>query len=88
VIPVTGNGNVVGTAKEDALMHMVFENPSVLEQTTEEVMGPALPRLTPQDSVQSAIRVLSTDAPAVLVYEGTSPVGILTSIDLIGFISQ
>lgn len=88
VIPVTEGAAVVGTADENQLMRRVFENPDVLDRPTRQVMEPPLPRLTPRDSVRAAIRILSQRTPGVLVFEGDQPVGILTSFDLIGFVSQ
>jgi cystathionine beta-synthase len=87
-VPVTRGGTVVGTAHETALMRLVFENPAALEQPTETVMDPPLPRLDPRDTVQDAMKVLSKRTPAALVYEGETAVGILTSFDLIDFVSR
>jgi cystathionine beta-synthase len=88
VIPVMENGTVIGTAHEGELMHLVFDNPGTLDQSTKSVMGPIPPTLSPTDSVKAAIRLLSKDSRAVLVFDGDHPVGILTSIDVVGFISR
>ena len=88
VIPVMENGTVIGTAHEGDLMHLVFDNPATLDRPTKSVMGPVPPNLSPKDSVKAAIRLLSKDSRAVLVFDGDHPVGILTSIDVVGFISQ
>jgi cystathionine beta-synthase len=87
VIPVTRAGSVVGTVNENALMRLVLESPDAGGKPVGEVMEPPLPRLAPTDSVQAAIRVLAERTPAVLVYDGDRPVGILSRIDVIGFIS-
>ncbi len=88
VIPVMENGTVIGTAHEGELMHLVFDNPATLDRPTKSVMGPVPPTLSPTDSVKAAIRLLSKDSRAVLVFDGDHPVGILTSIDVVGFISR
>jgi cystathionine beta-synthase len=88
VIPVMENGQVVGTAHEGELMRLVFDNPTALDEPTKAVMGSVPPSLSPTDSVKSAIRLLSKDSRAVLIFDGDRPVGILTSIDVVGFISQ
>jgi cystathionine beta-synthase len=88
VIPVLRGGVVVGTATENSLMRLVFENPEILNRPVAEVMEGPLPRLTPKDSVESAVRLFSKKTPAVLVVAGENPVGILTSFDLIGFVSR
>ena len=44
-----------------------------------------LPHLAASDSAESAVRALAKKTPAVLVFDGKRPVGILTRIDVIGF---
>lgn len=88
VIPVLRDGKVVGTATETSLMRLVFESPEMQHTPVAEVMEGPLPRLTPRDSVKAAIRLLSKKTPAVLVAVGDNPVGILTSYDLIDFVSH
>jgi cystathionine beta-synthase len=88
VIPVLRDGKVVGTATETSLMRRVFEEPATQQLPVAEVMEGPLPRLTPRDSVKAAIRLLSKKTPAVLVAVGDNPVGILTSFDLIDFVSH
>jgi len=88
VIPVTRADRVVGTVNENAIMRLVLEDPSVLDREVEEFMMDPLPRVTPSDSVETAMRILAAKVPAVLVMEGEMPVGILTRIDVIGFAAQ
>jgi cystathionine beta-synthase len=88
VIPVVENGAIAGTLNENALMRLVLEDPKNLDRRAGEVMEAPLPKLNVQDDVQAAIRVLSSRNPAVLVYDGERAVGILTRIDVIGFVSQ
>ena len=88
VVPVLREDKVVGTATESSLMRLVFENPEMQHVPVAEVMEGPLPRLTPRDSVKAAIRLLSKKTPAVLVAVGDNPVGILTSYDLIDYISH
>jgi cystathionine beta-synthase len=88
VIPVLRDGKVVGTATETSLMRRVFEEPGTQQLPVADVMEGPLPRLTPRDSVKAAIRLLSKKTPAVLVAVGDNPVGILTSYDLIDFVSH
>jgi len=88
VIPVIENGAVAGTLNENALMRLALEDPANLDRRVGDVMEAPLPRLTTKDNVQAAIRTLSSRNPAVLVYDGDRAVGILTRIDVIGFVSR
>lgn len=88
VIPVTRGDRVVGTVNENAIMRLVLEDPQALDREVGGFMEAPLPQVSPQDSVETAMRVLARKVPAVLVVEGNLPVGILTRIDVIGFAAQ
>ena len=87
-IPVIEGGRVLGTLYENHLMRAVLEDPAVLDQQSDTVMKPSLSTLSPEESVQAAIRHMGRENPAVIVVDEGKPVGILTRTDVIGFISQ
>ncbi len=88
VIPVMRDETVVGTLNENALMRRVLEEPRTMERSAGDVMEEPLPQLSAGESAEAAVRALARKTPAVLVLDGSSPVGILTRIDVIGFVSQ
>ena len=87
-IPVIEDGTVLGTVYENHLMRAVFEDPEVLEKEVRSLMEPPLSGISPDETVQTAIRRMGKASPAVLVMEEGKPIGILTRSDVIGFISQ
>jgi cystathionine beta-synthase len=87
VIPVVRDDKVVGTLSENSLMRRVLEDPKTLDRSAGDVMEDPLPQLAPGDSAEAAIRALTRKTPAVLVVDGSRAVGILTRIDVIGFVS-
>jgi cystathionine beta-synthase len=87
-IPVIEGTRNAGTLAENAVMRAVLEDPSALDAEVRTLMHPPLKSLSPDDSVEAAMRSLAAKDPAVLVVDAGTPVGILTRTDVIGFISH
>lgn len=89
-VPVLDETNhMVGTVHETELMNLIFQDPRVLQQNVEEVMGEALPAYDRRSPISSVYKVLLQGRPAVVVTDSDQhPQGILTKIDLIDFFSR
>lgn len=81
---VAGGGEVVGTVVEPRLLAAVLDGRAAAEDPVSAVMEDPLPRLSPDEPLAAAVRLLTT-GHALLVEEKRRPVGILTRIDLIGY---
>jgi cystathionine beta-synthase len=87
-LPVmTAAGDVVGTVVEPHLFEAVLEGRASPDDAVSAVMEPPLPRLSPDEPVAAATRML-TSGHALLVGDKGRPLGILTRIDVIGFASR
>ncbi len=88
-LPVFEGDSPVGCLQETTLMNRIFEDADTLHQKVKEVMDPPLP-LIPQDTpLASVYQLLLERHPAVLVIdEHSTPIGILTKIDLIEHFSR
>jgi len=84
---VTAAGEVVGTVVEPHLFEALLEGRTNPEATASTAMEAPLPRLSADEPVAAATRML-TSAHALLVEEKGRLVGILTRIDVIGFASR
>ena len=84
---VTAAGEVVGTVVEPHLFEALLEGRTNPEATASTAMEAPLPRLSADEPVAAATRML-TSAHALLVEEKCRLVGILTRIDVIGFASR
>jgi cystathionine beta-synthase len=82
--PPLAAAEVVGAVTERDLMGRAFEDPSALERSVGEVMGPKLPTVGAGESVELAVELLNI-APAGVVLDAGHPVGILTRSDLLEF---
>jgi cystathionine beta-synthase len=78
--------DVLGSIRERGLLDRVYRDPSVLDQTVSDVMEEALPVIDSRDTVEHAMGMLTSDAPAVLVCDGPVPAGVLTRADVLDFL--
>jgi predicted transcriptional regulator len=53
-----------------------------------EAMGDALPVVSPEARIESIMRLMSTERPAVLVQTGKSQYGIITKYDVLDAVSK
>lgn len=88
-LPVMDGKEFVGSVQETVLMNRIFEDSSCLNQQVREVMSEALPTISQDTKVASVYQLLLQGRPAVLVLDNAStPVGIVTKIDLIDHFSR
>jgi cystathionine beta-synthase len=84
---VTAAGEVVGTVVEPHLFAAVLDGRATPEAAVSTVMEAPLPRLSADEPVAAATRML-TSGHALLVEDKGKPVGILTRIDVIGYAAR
>jgi cystathionine beta-synthase len=78
---------VVGSVSERDLLERAFNDPSVLERPVGELMSPPLPTVGSGEPVDAAVAALES-ASAVLVLDSGHPVGIVTRVDLLDFLTR
>ena len=83
--PVT-SGEVAGSVSEEHLLEQVFTGAASLADPVEKHMDSPLPLIGAGESVD-AVREALTLSDAVLVVEDGKPVGVLTRLDLLGFLA-
>ena len=77
------NGKPVGTITDARLFDAILEDAEVRHRKSRVVMGPALPVITAESTLEDVARRLGNGSPAVLV-EMPNGLGILTKQDIIG----
>ena len=80
--------DVLGSIRERGLLERVYRDVTVLDRAVSEVMEDPLPTVDARDTVESAMSVLTARSPAVLVCEGTLPVGVVTRSDVLDFLTR
>jgi cystathionine beta-synthase len=74
---------VIGAVGERGLLRHAASNPSLLDDTIEQVMEPPFPSVSVDDPVRAAIELLVGDQQALLVTRDGTPEGIVTRTDLL-----
>lgn len=82
-LPVFEGGKPVGTITDARLFDAILEDADVRLQAVRVVMGPALPVLKPEATLEEVAGQLGNGSPAVLV-EQAGGYGILTKQDILG----
>jgi cystathionine beta-synthase len=78
---------IVGSVSEKSLLDRAYRNPDIVERTVGEVMGPPLPLVEAAASLDEAFSLL-TDAAALVAVKGDRPVGVVTKLDFLEFLSH
>jgi cystathionine beta-synthase len=79
---------IIGSINERGLLDRVFRDSEAIERDVAEVMGPPLPVVQRASGVEQMFEDLSRGAEAVIVADGSRPVGVLTRADLLEFLAH
>jgi cystathionine beta-synthase len=86
-IPVVERGEMVGSINEVAVMQLIYDHADVAHQPVNEVMARPFSVLDELDEVEKAYKELSLGHGAVVVARKGSPIGVLTKMDIISYLS-
>ena len=87
-LPVMAGDEVVGSIQEGEVMRLVLEKVDLNETLVRNVMGRPFPQLPADADVADACYTLADGDTAVLVVADRRPVGVLTKIDFIHYLSD
>ncbi len=79
---------IVGAISEKGLLDRAFRDPEAVERTVGEVMDRPLPIVDAEASLAEAFAHLTGGAPALLAVRKGRPVGIVTKLDLLEYLSR
>lgn len=86
-IPVVRGTSVVGSINDVAVMQAVFDHNDIVHKPVGDVMGRPFPMLEHDVEVGRAYKLLTMANAAIVVTDGTKPVGVVTRQDIISFLS-
>jgi cystathionine beta-synthase len=86
-IPVMADGEMVGSVNEVAVMQLIYDRSDIVHAEVREVMGHPFPGLEDAAEVEQAYKALSLGHAAVVVAHAGKPVGVLTKMDIITYLS-
>jgi cystathionine beta-synthase len=88
-IPVIDGAAVVGSVREDRLIHLLINEPSAKAKAVKEVMEEPFPVVEPDATIAEVSQMLTKENPAVLLKNGgQGSFEILTKADLIRAIAR
>ena len=79
--------SLVGSISEKGLLDRAFRDPAVVDRTVGEVMDRPLPVVGDRASLDEAFALLA-EASALIATRGDRPVGVVTKLDLLEFLSH
>jgi len=79
---------LVGSVSETGLLKRAFRDPGIVERTVGEVMDPPLPQVREDATLDEAFALLEGGEHAVLATRGERPVGIVTKLDVLEYVSH
>jgi len=86
-IPVMADAEMVGSVNEVAVMQLIYDRSDIVHAEVRDVMGSPFPVLADEAEVEQAYKALSLGHAAVVVSAGGKPVGVLTKMDIITYLS-
>jgi len=86
-IPVVKDDVIAGFVDETRLYQSIVEDPENTNKRIEELMGPALPIVSENDSLEKISKLMNREVPAVLVKLASGKHHIITKYDVIQMMS-
>jgi cystathionine beta-synthase len=80
--------HLVGSISEKGLLERAYRDPTVVERTVGEVMDPPLPAVQESAPLDEAFALLERGVPAVLAARGEHPIGVITKLDVLEYLSH
>ena len=79
---------IIGSIQERSLLDRVFRDRGAIERNVADVMDGPLPMVPSSAGVEEMFADLSRGAEAIVVTEGSKPIGVLTRADLLEFLAH
>jgi cystathionine beta-synthase len=80
--------DIVGSVHERGLLDRVFRDRDAVSRSVADVMDAPLPVVELRHGIDDVVMDLSQGAEAVVVVDGTTPVGVLSRADLLEFLAH
>ncbi|MBI3550141.1 MAG: cystathionine beta-synthase [Elusimicrobia bacterium] len=82
-LPVFEGKTLVGAVYEDAILGLLLKGREIKKMVIREVMAPPLPVVAPQARIESILRLVTPESPAVLVQVAKTNYQIITKYDIL-----
>jgi cystathionine beta-synthase len=86
-LPVMNDGAIAGSVNDVGIMQAVFDRADLLHKPVRELMGRPFPVLDTEAEIDRAYKLLTLANSAILVTDGSRPIGVVTRQDIISYLS-
>jgi cystathionine beta-synthase len=86
-IPVTENGNIVGSLTDAQVLSKMIEEPNIKNEVVKNIMGAPFLFVGMDNSIDALASAINKDNPAILVRDENNAVHIITQQDLLAAIA-
>jgi cystathionine beta-synthase len=87
-LPVVEKGRLTGVIFEDTVMSRLLKGDDLKSAIVREVMGAALPEVTPAERIDTVMQKISGGSPAVIVAAAKGRWDIITKYDVLQAVSR
>jgi cystathionine beta-synthase len=81
-------GGIVGSLQERTLLDRIYRDPGVVSEAVTAAMDPPFRTMPAEAPIEEAFQALLRGDAAVVVVEGTAPIGMVTRADLLEFVAH
>jgi cystathionine beta-synthase len=87
-MPVLEKGKLVGSIYEDDILHLTLKGREIKKMIVREIMKEPLSVVLPQARIESLLRLITPEKPAVLVETSKRAYSIITKYDILNAVSR
>ena len=87
-IPVTENGDIVGSLNENRVLNTILDDPSLKDAPVSQAISDPLPFVLTSTRIEVISKLINKENPAVLVQSPEGELDIITKFDLINVLAR
>ena len=87
-IPVTQNGEIIGSLNETRVLNTILDDPSLKSSPVSQAMSDPLPFVLGSTRIDAISKLINKENPAVLVQSPSGQLDIITKFDLINVLAR
>ena len=87
-LPIFSDGKNIGTLSESKVLSNILDHTVSFDDSVKKIIDPPLPETHFNQDISVAIELLTRKEPAVLVTDGSIPIGIITRFDILEYLKK
>lgn len=87
-LPIFSDGKNIGTLSESKVLSSILDKTVSFDDSVKKIIDSPLPETHFNQDISVAIELLTRKEPAVLVTDGSNPIGIITRFDILEYLKK